>query len=506
MDYKADRKGDLLDTLGGIFVDNSDDIYILLSSVFNQIISYYNIERGLIRIHYKGAGEIFVDIHHGYSEEEVSSGLYKSGDGIINSVLKTGNPYILIDVLNEPGFISRVSSGRYAVANKISFICVPIKLGKLVIGTISVDIINNYGRELDDELRILKTVSIMIAQAVQSRIQYMARENLLKEEIRLLRNRIEIGSLQGKLIGRSSAMKPVFSGIITAAESDANVLITGGSGTGRGLIAEQIHSGSKRSDKPFVKFNAAAYTPPIAESVLFGGEESSAARNEPAGGLIEASRGGALVLQNIHSMSGAAQSRLAEAVRSRSVVIDGAVKPVDVRIILISGEMPQQKGAVEEAVLGDTDAVIIHSPELRERKSDILLLANYFLEQYSKKSEKYVKRISPGAVELLTAYHWPGNVSELRDCIEKGVDLCEEGVIRGFHLPLHLQASDEAGGEGTLEERTDLFEREIITDALKVSGGNITVAARRLGSTKRILGYKIEKLGIDYRAFRNSDR
>lgn len=505
MDFKGDRKSDLLDTIGNILLENSGDIDLLVSSVFNRIISYYNIERGFVRIHHRDLENISVDIHHGYSADEVSGGIYKPGEGIIGTVLKTGSPYILLDVLNEPGFISKIAPGRYASANKISFICVPVKLGTRVIGTISVEIINNFGREVDDELWTLKVVSIIISQAINSRLEYTDRESLLRDEIRVLRNRLEIGGVESRLIGKSSAMRSVFSGIIAAAESDADVVISGKSGTGRGLVAEQIQSGSRRSGKPFIRFNAATYSPSAVEAVLFGVEDGRKnGHDDDIKGVLELSREGTLLVENMEALSETNQLRLINAIHeTRSGSGNGSYA----RIFVVTEDTPVAADMrLIDALSCCGEAVSIHLPELRERKSDILLIANHFLEQYSRKMDKYVKRISPGAVDLLTAYHWPGNVRELQDCIEKGVEVCEEGVIRGYHLPLHLQASEDGDNGGTLEERTEMFEREIITDALKISGGNITVAAKRLGSTKRILGYKIDKLGIDYRAFRNSDK
>jgi len=146
------------------------------------------------------------------------------------------------------------------------------------------------------------------------------------------------------------------------------------------------------------------------------------------------------------------------------------------------------------------------SPKLRDRKSDIVLLADYFLELYSAKAGKSINRISTDAIDLLVAYHWPGNVRELENCMERAVIMCSEDVIRNYHLPPSLQIFHESSGHGTLEERTDMFERELIIDALKITNGNISNAAVKLGTTKRILGYKIDKLGIDYRTFRTAEK
>ena len=143
-------------------------------------------------------------------------------------------------------------------------------------------------------------------------------------------------------------------------------------------------------------------------------------------------------------------------------------------------------------------------PPLRERKDDILLLADHFVERYAHKMNKDIRRISTPAINMMVAYHWPGNVRELENSIERAVLLADEGVVQGRHLPPTLQTSDasDTTGTGSLTERVELFERDIIIDALKRQNGNLTAAARDLGTTARVVRYKVEQLGIDYRRFR----
>jgi Nif-specific regulatory protein len=146
----------------------------------------------------------------------------------------------------------------------------------------------------------------------------------------------------------------------------------------------------------------------------------------------------------------------------------------------------------------------IFLPPLRDRKDDILLLADHFVEQYSRRMGKDVRRISTPAINMMAAYHWPGNVRELENCIERAVLLSTDGVIHGHHLPPTLQTSDASDtvGTGSLKERVGLFERDLIVDALKRCDGNIAAAARDLGSTARVIGYKVHELGIDFGRYR----
>lgn len=512
MDLINDRQSGLLEKIGRIFVDDSGEINLLMSNVFNLIVTYYNIERGMISIYHKEEDETFVDIHHGYSEEEVNKGIYKPGEGIIGTVVKTGNPYIVMDILNEPKFLNRTGANRNTTSNKISFICVPIKLNSSVIGTISVDIINNYGRDLADEYHALTTVSIMVAQAVKGRIETIAREKMLKEENELLRKKISMTSIQGKLIGKSSEMKDVYEKIIMVSGSDVTVLITGESGTGKELITDSIHRNSKRASGPFVKVNVAALPKSLIEAELFGYEKGAfTGADKMKKGRFELAHGGTIFLDEIGDLDISLQVHLLRVLQEKTIERVGGSEtiPVDVRVIAATHQNLEEKikkNEFREDLYYRLNVFPLLSPKLRDRKSDIVLLADHFLELYSAKSEKSINRISTDAIDLLVAYHWPGNVRELENCMERAVIMCSEDVIRNYHLPPSLQIFHESSGHGTLEERTDMFERELIIDALKITNGNISNAAVKLGTTKRILGYKIDKLGIDYRTFRIADK
>jgi Nif-specific regulatory protein len=352
----------------------------------------------------------------------------------------------------------------------------------------------------------------MIAQAVNSRIESIARERKLKEENELLRKKISMSTVQGRLIGKSSVMKEVYEKILMVSGSDVTVLITGESGTGKELIADAIHQNSKRSNGPFVKVNVAALPKSLIESELFGYEKGAfTGADKMKKGRFELAHGGTIFLDEIGDLDISLQVHLLRVIQEKSIERVGSSEtiPVDVRIIAATHQNLEEKikrNEFREDLYYRLNVFPLHSPKLRDRKSDIVLLADYFLETYSAKAEKTINRLSTDAIDLLVAYHWPGNVRELENCMERAVILCNEDVIRNYHLPPSLQKFEEKNGYGTLEERTDLFEKELIIDALKISNGNISNAANKLGTTKRILGYKIDKLGIDYRSFRVSEK
>ncbi len=511
MDLINDRQVGLLEKIGRIFIENSEDINLLMSNVFRHVVNYYNIERGMISLYHKEEDEILVEIHHGFTDEEVTKGIYKPGEGVIGTVVKTGNPFLVMDIMNEPKFLNRTGAFRNTSANKISFICVPVKLNQDVIGTISVELINNYGRDLAEEYHVLVTISIMIAQAVNSRIESISREKKLKDENDLLRKRISMSQVQGKLVGNSKVMKELYEKIILISSSDATVLIQGESGTGKELIADSIHRNSKRSGGPFVKVNIAALPKNLIEAELFGHEKGAfTGADRLKKGRFELADGGTIFLDEIGDLDISLQVHLLRVIQEKSIERVGGtgVIPVNIRIIVATHhdlEAKIKKNEFREDLYYRLNVFPIYAPRLRDRKSDVVLLADHFLEIYRAKSEKKIKRISTDAIDLLVAYHWPGNVRELENCIERAVILCNEDVIRNYHLPPSLQIFNEKDLPGTLEERTDMFEKELIIDGLKASNGNISAASIILGTTKRILGYKIDKLGIDYKNFRKNE-
>lgn len=511
MDFSGNRESGLLEAVGREFISSNSDINDLLNNVFNIIVSYYSIERGMINIHHSDGGEISVDIHYGYTEDEVERGASRPGEGIIGTVVQTGKPVIIPDIRNEPHFLNRTGRNRNIFTQRISFLCIPIIIDKKVIGAISADVINNSGRDLVDEFQMLTTISIMISQAVNSRMEIIAGEKRLKLENEELRRKIEAGTFSSRIIGRSREIRDMYEKMLLVSKTDSTAFITGESGTGKELIADAIYENSRRNGKPYVKVTVASIPGTQIESVLFGYENGALSGGEKiVKGRFEMADGGTIFIDEIGDLDLHLQVQLLRVLQNGTIERVGGSEtiPVDVRVIAATHKDLEQKvraGEFRSDLFYRLNVFPVYSPPLRERKADIMLLADHFLELYSRKTGKSIRRISTDAIDLLVTYHWPGNVRELENCIERSVILCAEDTVRSFHLPPSLQKARGAGGGGTLEERTEQFEREIIIDSMKASRGNISRSAKELGTTKRILGYKMSKLGIDYRLFRGSD-
>jgi len=271
-----------------------------------------------------------------------------------------------------------------------------------------------------------------------------------------------------------------------------------------------VHYASPRATGAFIRVNCAALSESLLESELFGHEKGAfTGAIQARKGRIEEAEGGSLFLDEIGDFSPATQAKLLRALQEREYERVGSsrTRKADVRIIAATNRDLEEAlagGKFRQDLYYRVNVFAIFLPPLRERKEDIVQLADHFVERHAARMGRDVRRISTPAINMMVAYHWPGNVRELENCIERAVLLSTDGVIHGYHLPPTLQTADASDtlGTGTLAGRVGLFERDILVDALKRSEGNVTEAARGLGATPRVVRYKLRQLGIDARRFR----
>jgi Nif-specific regulatory protein len=296
------------------------------------------------------------------------------------------------------------------------------------------------------------------------------------------------------------------------APSDATVLITGESGTGKELVAAELHRLSKRASAQLVKINCAALPESIIESELFGHEKGAftGAVNQRKGRFEMADRG-TIFLDEIGELSPQVQVKLLRVLQERELERVGGtgIIKVDVRLIAATNrnlENEVKAGRFREDLYYRLNVFPLHIPPLRERKSDLVLLADYFTEKYAEKNGKLIKRISMAALDLLTSYSWPGNVRELENCIERAVILSTDMVIHSYNLPPSLQSAVSTNTEPTttLEAALSRLEKELIVEALKIADGNMAAAARRLGITERQIGLRVHHYGINWKLYRST--
>ncbi len=297
--------------------------------------------------------------------------------------------------------------------------------------------------------------------------------------------------------GASPTMINVLNIVRKIAPTDANVLITGENGTGKELIAKEIHNLSERSDELIISVDMGSITETLFESELFGHVKGAFTdAREDRKGKIEHASGGTLFLDEISNLSLQSQSKLLNALQNREIVRVGSNRhiPVDIRLICATNldlEKMVGEGRFREDLLYRINTIIIDVPPLRDRVDDIPILANYFVKVYC---EKYNRgdsvRINTHALEKLANYNWPGNVRELQHAIEKAVIMSDSNILLPSDFEFRPQLKSVSHEEITLAG----MEKKLILDCLKRHGNNISVAAAKLGITRQTLYNKLRKL------------
>jgi Nif-specific regulatory protein len=505
-----EREGDL-DVLAEIadLVAKNADPQQLLTSVLSVLERRLGMLRGTVMLLLPDGQELSVEATHGVPKTTVRDARYRIGEGVVGLVVETEQSVVVPRVSQEPRFQNRIYNRAPKDCDEVSFLCVPIRLEGEMIGTLSVDLPQQSAERLRERLRVLEIVASMICYDVRSRQCEALRRQLLEAENLRLRDALEEHFRPENIIGNSRPMRDVYLKIKQVAAGDTTVLIRGESGTGKELAASAIHYTSARAKKPFVKVNCAALNENLLESELFG-HEKGAFTGAISGriGRIEEAQGGTLFLDEIGDFSPAIQVKLLRVLQEREYERVGSNETLKADVRVIAATNQDLETRLSEALFRQdlyyrVNVFPILLPPLRDRKDDMLLLADHFVAKYAKKMGKDVRRISTPAINMMLAYHWPGNVRELENCIEYSVLLSDDGVIHGHCLPptLQLPTSDESHRQGLLRVRVDMLERDMIADALKCSQGNVTAAATQLGITPRMVRYKMKNLGIDHRQF-----
>ena len=446
---------------------------------------------------------------HGAAAEKLR---YRLGEGITGRVVKTGKPIAVPHASQEPLFLDQLGflQVRRKSKDDLSYISVPIRIDGRNAGALGVAFVYEKDRDLGHLVKVLGIAAPMLGQATRVHRLLQAERDRLMEENRQLKEELRERYDVHNLIGTSHPMQKVYEQVAQAAPANTTVLIRGESGTGKELVAHAIHYNSPRSGKPFVKVACAALPESLIESELFGYEPGAfTGADKQKKGRFELAHGGTLFLDEVGDLPAATQVKLLRVLQEREFERLGGVKPVrvDVRLITATNidlEEALKKGSFREDLYYRLNVFGLFVPPLRERRSDILLLADHFVEKYAAAHARSVRRISTSAIDMLMSYHWPGNVRELENCIERAVLICEGGVIHAHHLPPTLQTAEVSNtlpGQ-SLADAISGFEKDLILDGLKIARGNRAKAARLLRTTERILNYKVGKHGIDSNRFR----
>lgn len=305
------------------------------------------------------------------------------------------------------------------------------------------------------------------------------------------------------IIGQSESMQQVYATIDKVARTDANVLILGENGTGKELIAREIHRQSDRARQAFINVDLGAITETLFESELFGHKKGAFTdAREDRAGRFEVASGGTLFLDEIGNLSLPLQAKLLTVLQNRLVTRVGTHKPIEVDIRLICAtNMPLYEMVKDQAFRQDLlyriNTVEIQLPALRDRVEDIPLLVDHFLQLYSQKYQKKGAKVAANTLKKLQKYHWPGNIRELRHAVERAVILSEERILQPSDFTFHIEDREIGQGELPIDGfNLEEMEKMMIRKAITHHRGNISQAARDLGITRAALYRRMEKYGL----------
>jgi Nif-specific regulatory protein len=510
-DNKSDRVSREIKELSLLFeiskkLSESLDLKAALKFVLKSMAANTEMPRGALTILNRDSGEIVIEEAYGLLPEEQVKGKYRMGEGITGKVINTGKTIIVPSISDNPLFLDRTGSRKKLNKRDIAFICVPIKIGNEVIGTISVDRLVTECTSFEEDVRLLTIIASTISQAV--RLRQLAQEEIdkIKEENLRLHDELKIRYGPKTIIGTSQVMQNIYGMIEKVCRTNATVLILGESGVGKERVAHAIHYNSSCASGPYIIVNCAALPESLIESELFGHEKGAfTGATEFRKGRFELADNGTIFLDEIGDLPPAVQTKLLRVLQERRFErIGGNISiKVNIRIIAATNrdlESLIKEGKFREDLYYRLNIFPVVIPPLRERKTDIILLANHFIEKYAKEMDKKIVSISVPATDMLMQYHWPGNVRELENCIERAIILCTDGIIGTHHLPPNLQKSDGSPiqeSKGTLQSVLVALEKQMIIDSLKHCCGNMAASARMLGLTERVMGLRVNKFGID---------
>jgi len=398
-------------------LDQSPDLHDVLSPVLRVLAKHLGLLHAAVALLNRETEQIVTEAAYGLSAGQQQRGVYRPGEGITGRVVKSGRAAVVPRVADEPEFVDKTGTRRASSGKDLSFLCVPILLEKSCIGALSVALPETGQALLEEDARLLSVVASMIAQAVRLRRSVEEERERLIAENQRLQEELKDRFRPTNIIGNSSAMQGVYDLIAQVSKSDATVLIRGESGTGKELVASAIHYNSSRANGPFIKFNCAALPENILESELFGHEEGAfTGATRQRKGRFELAHGGTIFFDEIGDVSPSTQIKLLRVLQEREFERVGGAESiaVDVRIIAATNrdlEVLVEKGQFRPDLYYRLNVFPIHVPALRERKTDILLLADHFVEKYSKSRHKSTRRISTPAIDMMTRYHWPGKAT-----------------------------------------------------------------------------------------------
>ncbi len=458
----------------------------LLEELMDAVIEITTADKGFLIL---TEGENFsIKVARNLKQENIADAVSQLSDSIIANVVRSKKPLMISDAMNDDNFASSKSVMQLKLT---SVICVPLLENGRLLGLIYVGNDSITSLFADDTMRALNVFAAQASLIVSNALLL----NTLKVDNQLLSARVE--SIRfGEIIGTSKAMTEVFRKVEKVAPTDISVLITGETGTGKELIAAELHRRSPRADKPFIVINSGAIPENLLESELFGhvkGAFTGAVSNKI--GKFQAANEGTLFLDEIGEMALSLQVKLLRAIQEKIVIRVGDTRPekVDIRILAATNrdlEKEIAEGRFREDLFYRLNVVNLKLPPLRERGEDVLVIARYLLSRYRKEYDSKVKGFSPNASVAIRKHSWHGNIREMENRLKKAIVLSEGNFIGPEDLGL---TADELPSILPLNQAKDKFQRDYINEILALNNGNRTKTARDLGVDPRTIFRHLEK-------------
>jgi Nif-specific regulatory protein len=474
-----------------------------VGEVLKILYSFWNVKYSYIALYRKDLKLLKIVKAFGLKEDEIERGLFKRGEGIVGKVYKSGVPVVLSD-LSVSAYINRTGL-KDRLEGSESFIAVPVRVGGEIIGVLAVF------KSFDKKDSVEKAVELLIILGTMIGMLYKLEERInlerqeWEEEKKALTQALgKKYSLEG-IIGRSIAIKNLIDLIEKVSQTDTTVLLTGESGTGKSLVAKAIHFLSGRKEKPFITINCSAIPETLLEAELFGYEKGAfTGAYTSKKGKFEIANGGTVFLDEIGDMPLSLQPKILRVLQDKEIEKLGSERSIKIDVRIISATNKDlwdlvQKGNFREDLYYRLSVVPIHIPPLRERKEDIPVLIDHFLNLFNQRYNKNV-RIDAKALEIMMEYPWPGNIRELENTIERLIIL-KDGIIREKDLPSYFFVELHKEEPKHLPSIIELTEREQIVKALEKTGYVKSRAAKLLGYTLRQLDYRIQKYRIELKKF-----
>jgi Nif-specific regulatory protein len=475
-----------------------------LDGVLHALHEGMELERGMVSLIDAASGELQVSLVYGVSDTVTEEVSYLPGEGVVGSILKTGNSIVVERIMDEPRFLSRL--GIYNPRG--AFVGVPIRLGKKVVGVLAAQPAPGDTLQLSEYQHFLEMVANLIGQSVRLSQEVAQEKQEIVEERDVLRRNVRSQYGFDNIIGHTQPMRRIFEQVRLVAKWNTTVLIRGETGTGKELIANAIHYNSPRARGSFVKLNCAALPETLLESELFGHEKGAfTGAVAQRKGRFEQAEGGTVFLDEIGEISASFQAKLLRVLQEGELERVGGTRTikVDVRIVAATHrdlESEVESGKFREDLYYRLNVMPLFLPPLRERMEDIPEIARFLVDKIGTQQGRTLT-LNETALRVLMHHDWPGNVRELENCLERASVMTEGNLIDRDAILLTGIDEKISASRGSIQnldlDDPNLDEREKVIAALEQAGWVQAKAARLLDMTPRQIAYRIQTLNIKVR-------